>query len=60
MGAGENRAVVLQPQARKLAPVLDGPLLSGATSELLREIPTLDHEGMHRSIQVPVVKATTT
>jgi hypothetical protein len=48
MGAGENRALVLQPPARKLAPVLDGPLLSCATSELLREVPTVDHEGTHR------------
>jgi FdhD protein len=59
MGVGESRAVVLQAQARKLASVVNGPLLSNATSEVLREIQTFDHEGVHRSMQVPVERALT-
>jgi FdhD protein len=59
MGAAENRALVLQPPARELVPVIDGPLLSCATCELLREIPTIDHQGMHRCILVPVERPLT-
>jgi FdhD protein len=59
MSVNENQALVLQGPALRLARVIGAPLLSNATSELLREIPCLDHEGVHHSIQIPVERPLT-
>jgi FdhD protein len=50
-------AWVAQPQARKLLPVANGPRVSNASSELLREIQIIDECGAHRSMRVPIERA---
>ncbi|HEV2700241.1 MAG TPA: formate dehydrogenase accessory sulfurtransferase FdhD [Steroidobacteraceae bacterium] len=47
-------ALTLQPAARARDPLPDGPRLSQAGGELLREIPIVDEFGDERVIKVPV------
>jgi len=47
-------ALVVQPEAAKLAAVPGGPLLSSAAGEQLREIQILDDHNQRRAIRIPV------
>jgi FdhD protein len=48
------RALTLQPVARARSPLPDGPRLSQACGELLRQVQIVDEYGDHRLIEVPV------
>jgi FdhD protein len=59
MQTPESAALVVAPAARTFAPVPDGPLLSNAAGELLREIPAVDEVGVRRLVQVPIERPLT-
>jgi FdhD protein len=52
--AGRIFALMLQPAARARRPVPDGPRLSEACGELLRQVQIVDEYGDQRLIEVPV------